>query len=123
MIEGREKSQIGWKNPPLINSRLWGLLLVIGPNIQHCRVFFAAREYAAGDNDRRLDGQLCKLLRSLRQTTQTARCAVCSTTTMATHMQPSCLLQPELELKVINNLNSSQFQMSTFNTKLVNDSI
>jgi hypothetical protein len=62
MIKGREKSQIGWKNPPLINSRLWGLLLVIGPNIQHCRVCFAAREYAAGDNDRRLDGAIVQIV-------------------------------------------------------------
>jgi hypothetical protein len=35
MIKGREKSQIGRKNPPLTNTELWGLLLVIGPNIQH----------------------------------------------------------------------------------------
>ena len=35
MIKGREKSQIGRKNPPLTHTGLWGLLLVIGPNIQH----------------------------------------------------------------------------------------
>jgi hypothetical protein len=35
MIKGREKSQIGRKTPPLTHTGLWGLLLVIGPNIQH----------------------------------------------------------------------------------------
>jgi hypothetical protein len=83
---------------------------------EDCRICFAAREYVAGENNRCLDGAIVKIAEVFTATTQTARCTICSTTTVVTHMRPSCPLQPELELKVIDYLSSHQFKTSTFNT-------
>jgi hypothetical protein len=58
---------------------------------------------------------LLNVLRSSWRMMQTARCGVCSATTVVMHMPLLCPVQPECQLKIIDNLNCGhQFKMSIF---------